>query len=220
MTEQNTVKETEQSKLLKKTFFGFFKVVNNKYILPITEKQAFSIKMASEETAEKIINCEAFQQFFNPDGTSYWGIVLPKKYSLTNEETLQLQGSLSTEALADYYELRAELIEDGVKDDEVDALISNPNNYKKLKPKQRIKAFKFLKEFTSSQDQTRSNITGIFSSRVIPDWTLQDTNVLPESIINELSLFINNEKNQWESEEEDDSPKQEGLITIDGKPAT
>lgn len=201
---------SEQIRNQLESFFRIDQVLDEKYIIPITEKMALSIRAASLNTARKLIESGVIGEFKDENDNNYFGISIPKRYGLTNGETMQLQTGLSGKALAEYFDLRADLLTSGFKETEVDEILANPRNYGKLDSDQKRRAFAFLKEAQANQNKDLSDVTGIISSRLIPDWDMTDTNNLPENLINEFLVFINKERNQWEGEEE--IPKSEASI--------
>lgn len=211
---KNHPEESNESANLRaklESFFRIDQVIDDTYLIPLTEKTAFSIRAANVNTARKLI--EVIKQCEDENGKEYYAIPLPKRYGLSNSETMSLQTGLSGKALADYFDLRADLLATGFKESEVDEILSNPKNYGKLDGDQKRRAFNFLKEAQANQNKDLSNITGVISSRLIPDWDMSDTNSLPESLIAEFLTFLNNETNQW-VENENEDPKFTEVLTI------
>ena len=197
------------------TLFRMDQVLDdNSYIIPFSQRQATAIRAASITTAKKMIESGIIQEYYDNDKQPYFGIPIPKRYGLTNKETMQLQTGLSGTALANYFELRADLLTSGFREDEVDGILSNPRNYDKLTLDQKRRAFEFLKEAQANQSKDLTDITGIISSRLIPEWDMSDTNNLPEALINEFTTFINHERNQWVNSDQTPKPT-EALTTTD-----
>lgn len=195
------------------SLFRIDKVVDDKYLIPLSEKTAFAIRAASLNTARKLIESGIITENKDDNDVVFFAIAIPKRYGLTNGETMQLQTGLSGKALADYFDLRADLLSTGFKDTEVDEILSNPKNYGKLDATQKRRAFTFLREAQANQNKDLSDITGVISNRLIPDWDMNDTNALPEKLINEFLVFLNKERSQWADEDEID-PKPTELLTI------
>lgn len=187
--------------------FSFDDVLNDDYIIKLTDNERRCIVTTNKVTAQKLAESPCFQKLTDEDGIEYYGLVLAKKYSLLMVETAIAQKKLSDQAFANMYELTAELMEQGFDEAEIQGIISQPKNYGKLTEAQRAKAYKFLASAINNQGVDLSSITTLMRSRVIKTWTQDDTESLPESFSEKIIAFLEGEKSQWASEEA--TPKEE-----------
>jgi len=179
--------------------FSFEEVLDDNYVIPLSENERKCIYSTNKSTAQKLCDSPSFQKLPEPEG---FGLVLTKKYSLLMVETAIAQKKLSDQAFANMYELTAELMEEGYKEDEIQGIISQPKNYSKLTEAQRAKAYKFLSSAINNQGVDLGSITTLMKSRVTKSWTADDTEALPESLSEKILAFLEGEKSQWSDGEE------------------
>ena len=197
--------------------FSFDEILNNDYIIKLTDNERRCIVSTNKSTAQKLADSSCFQKLTDEDGIDYYALVLQKKYSLLLVETAIAQKKLSDQAFANMYELTAELMEQGYDETEIQGIISQPKNYGKLTETQRAKAYKFLASAINNQGVDLSSITTLMKSRVTKSWTQEDTEALPESFSDKIIDFLEGEKSQWANagdEEKEDEPS----TGIDDKP--
>lgn len=195
--------------------FEFKNILDETHIVPLSEQDRKCIAQTNRDTALKIVESSTFQELKEADGTKYYGLVLPKKYGLVNAETHTVQKGLSDKAFAEMYELTAELLELGFKENEVNEIITNPKNYHRLDEQQKAKAYKFLSLALNNQASELDGLTALLKTRVNAKWTDKDTLALPEGLTRDLLEFLINEREQWVNA--DNSPKsEEQSITTEG----
>ena len=192
--------------------FEFKNILEETYIISITEQDRKCLSQTNRDTALKIVESPCFQKLQESDGSEYFAIVMPKRYGLVNAETHTVQKGLSDKAFAEMYELTAELLELGFKENEVNEIITNPKNYHRLDDTQKAKAYKFLSLALNNQASELDGLTALLKTRVNAKWTDKDTLALPESLTKELLEFLVNEREQWINSSE--SPKSEEQSTI------
>lgn len=168
------------------------------YTIPFTQKDIKSLRYYPA-TAEKI-GCMAT---LNPSNQQ-WGIELEKKYSFTNTETIfeenKQKANLEVQQL--FSTLAKDLIDNaGMNEDDVRQIIINNDENNLLSSYQKAILKKLLEKANVTQNSTLEDITYFISARLEKLWTLEDTAVLPESILKEFKYFIEQERAGWENEE-------------------
>ena len=67
-----------------------------------------------------------------------------------------------------------------------------------------------------TRDESLQSVTAILQSRLTKEWTISDTIALPNSIISDVLKYIENEQNQWKTEEQQIDEQDEEEKNLDG----
>lgn len=185
--------------------FSFDDLLDDVYEIEVTPQERKCIFLSSKSTAQKLASSS---QFVELDDNKF-GFKLVKKHSLLVGESQYAQQKISNDGLALMYELTAELMESGIDEAEVKTIITNPNQYSKLTDEQKKKAYKFLASALTNQSLDLKILTVMLKARIHSSWTHDDTENLPQSLVEKFIAFYEGEKNQWVENEEEESPKEQ-----------
>jgi hypothetical protein len=171
------------------------------YSIPLTIRTIKTIRHYPI-TAEKI-GCIATPVANSDD----WEILLEKKYGFINNETIfeekKQKANLEVQQL--FSILAKDLMTvNKLSEDEVrEVIVSNDgDNILSVYQKEVLK--KLLEKASMTQNDVLENITFFISKRLHPLWNAEDTAVLPKEILDEFNYFINQEKEGWLSELEEE----------------